>query len=98
MRMFGRHKSRTTMPKVESDTEPQKQRKRLMMDNKDPPGIRRRLPIEDVPNSIRDVAGSQMNQIQIWQNQHIVDTIQKLEDERQWGRQCSNRTKYARWA
>ena len=51
-----------------------------MRDNNDPPGIRRRLPIEDAPKSIIDVAGSHANQIQVWPNQHIVDTIQKLKD------------------
>ena len=55
-----------------------------MRDNNDPPGIRRRLSIGDVPKSIRDdVAGSQMNQIQIWPNQHIVDTVRKLKDPTQ---------------
>ena len=55
----------------------------MMMDNNDPPGIRRRLSIEDVPKSIRDVAWSQMDQIQVWPNHPIVDTIQKLTDARQ---------------
>ena len=54
----------------------------MMRDNNGPPGIRRILPIGDVPKSVRDVAGSQMNQIQSWPNQHIVGTIQHLNDAR----------------
>ena len=54
-----------------------------MSDNNDPPGVRRRLSIGDVPKSIRDVAGSHMNQMQVWQNQHIIDTMQKLKEAAQ---------------
>ena len=54
-----------------------------MRDNNDPPGIRRRLPIEDAPKSIIDVAGSHANQIQVWPNQRIVGTIRKLKEAMQ---------------
>ena len=52
------------------------------MDRTNPMGssARRKLPIEDVPENIRDVSGVQMGQIQIWPNTSIFNTIQQLED------------------
>ena len=41
------------------------------------------LSIGDVPENIMDVAGSQMNQIQISPNNSRVDTIQQLGGSRQ---------------
>ena len=62
---FGQHKSRTMMPKVEADTESQKQWGRHLRENDDPRGPMGGLSIADVPKIIRDETGSQMNQIQI---------------------------------
>ena len=39
---------------------------------------RGKLSIGDVPENIRDEAGVQMDQIQIWPNTSIANTIQKL--------------------
>ena len=84
---FGQHKSRTKMPKDAPDAESQKTRKRLHMDNNNPMGssTRRKLSIDDVPGNIRDVAGAQMDQIQIWPNSSIVTTMQQLEDDASQG-------------
>ena len=80
---FDQRKLRTVIPKEESRAESQRRRKRkLMGGNNNPTGGRAKLSIADVPRSIRDVAGSQVNRIQIWPNQHTVATIKQLEDER----------------
>ena len=52
------------------------------MDNNNPTGssTRRKLSIEDVPENIRDVAGAQMDQIQIRPNNNIANTIHQLND------------------
>ena len=50
-----------------------------------PTGDKGGLSIADVPKSIRDAAGSQMDQIQIRPNHHIVGIIQQLGDARKVG-------------
>ena len=74
-----------TMPRVEPDTESQKQRKRHLRENNDPRGAWVGLSNTDVPKRIRNAAGSQMNQIQLWPNQHIVDTVQQFGDAMEVG-------------
>ena len=70
---------------AESDTESQNQRQRQLVGNIDPVGGGGELSLTDAPESIRSVAGSQMNQVQIWPNLHIVGTIQQLGGARKVG-------------
>ena len=55
------------------------------MENNNPTGssTRRKLSMGNATWNIRDAAGLQMDQIQVWPNNSIVSTIQQLEDSMQ---------------
>ena len=74
---------RTNIPKDTSDTESQKSRKRQHEGGKNPTGSssRRKLPIGDVPETLRDVEVGLLGELQTWLNTSVVRTIQQLKEE-----------------
>ena len=67
------------MTKDTSYTESQKLGKRQREDKHNPtgPSSRRKLSIEDVPETLRDVEGGILNELQTWRNTSAVRTIQQ---------------------
>ena len=74
------------MPIDLSDTESQKQRKSQHEDKNNPMGLspRRKLSIEDVPDTLMVAEGGLMNEFPAWLNNNIIRAVQQLEEASRW--------------